>query len=275
MNHLLVVATLVAVASAQEQCACAPQPVTIQLSCGGPQNLPELSPSPSPDPEVKPPADEEIGAEEWKIQTDPDRANCLWKNNGGGTYFLFGKLNTAIYWLSDFEGLHEWTHMNEPDPYDRIRWTSEDVPKPPRDWDGSASTLGYPMPEKHSDLYNALLCWPMFEEVPHEWNIKGDMDRRQCDFGSFKPSPYSKLPLPDGFNVLYTSPPELTEVHTPQDLPRPASDWDGRESTLGFPLPEKGTPFYNMLLCWPYDVRLKPQVPHSQGGDFAEFQEAG
>lgn len=173
MKFLVIVAALVAVASAQEQCSCAPQPITIQLSCGGnniapPQNPPEVGPVPTPEPVVVHPIDEEIvEPEEWKIQRDPECSNCRWKNDGAGNFYLHGDTNNGFY-LSDFEALHDWTQLYVHDLYDRIDWSRKDAPKPSRDWDGSASALGFPMPDKDTnpDLYYSLLCWPLFDEVP-------------------------------------------------------------------------------------------------------------
>lgn len=106
-----------------------------------------------------------------------------------------------------------------------------------------------------------------------QWNIKADPDRQLCDFGNWKYNPFTGPQLPKGFSVVKKPAPELLEVESPADLPRPSMSWDGRESTLGFPLPEKGTPLYNMLLCWPYDVRLKQQLP--QGVPRSDLPVAG
>lgn len=305
MKILLIIAAVVAATSAQQQCACAPQPITIQLSCGGnssPQQPPAVSPSPDPEPiqeEIEhttswTPIEEEIEhTTSWtpieeeiehttawtpseeepmyaNIQDDPERANCLWKNNGAGTFFLQGNTQNDVY-LSDLEGIHEHTHMYEPDPYDRIRWWRQDAPKPPRGWDGSVSTLGYQMPARGTELYNLLMCWPLVGDVPQDKNIKGDMDRMKCswiyDGMNGIASQFGQIEggFPSGYRLHNKPAPELTYVESPPDLPRPNSAWDGREITLGFPMPEKGTPFYNMLLCWPYDVRLAPRHYYATG----------
>lgn len=90
---------------------------------------------------------------EPRIQDDPDRSTCLWRHGSGSSnFFLVGIPNSAYtVQLNSWEKMvpHR-TRYDGKDPYDKISWRDffAGIPKPPRGWDGRASTLGYKMPKK-------------------------------------------------------------------------------------------------------------------------------
>lgn len=141
---------------------------------------------------------------------------------------------------------------------------------PPRDWDGKSATLGFRVPAKDTKNYNLILCYLKWlndhgrsvpptqkPEEPVEWSIRDDTSRcKWCrfstNFGKRGLVPCNNLKFPKPFEIVFGASGELgpdMRMDVQDDIPVPDMHWDGRESTLGFPMPEKDSPLYNMLMC--------------------------
>lgn len=190
ISTFFVLVGVVATCFAQQQCGCQQQPTVIQLSCGNggqgpirpPQGHPLPQPTPPPpafqeptstvaypsepepsaeppaawEPSVEPPADGDSPAEEhrWSMHEDMDRHSCTFDAEG---------------YPNDYNGIY-YGDLRFPDGF-RIDWENNEaevpagLPIPPKNWDGYPETLGFPMPEKGTELYNMLLCFPYGQSV--------------------------------------------------------------------------------------------------------------
>ncbi len=84
--------------------------------------------------------------------------------------------------------------------------------------------------------------------------INPDDLMNMCQFDA-QGTPTSHPPggFPEGFYVPVDMD-GIPHPTAPAGYPVPPNGWDGRAETLGFTMPQPGTPHFNMLMCYPLPV---------------------
>jgi len=143
-------------------CACASaQPISIQLSCGnGGNRRPEGSRPPPPPPQYT------SAPPQWA--TTPG----YWGDMTTSAGSPFDGYDMSKFCTFDANGYPDpaftppggfpqgFRMTTGPDGSPSIE-TAPGEQRPPANWDGSAATLGFPMPAMGTPTGNMLMCWPI------------------------------------------------------------------------------------------------------------------
>lgn len=216
----LFVALLSVAFAAEEQCAsaCAPQPITIQLSCngGGSQHPPpQLPPAhPEPDHPVEMPGDMD-----WTAPTPGDE-----------------------HPPAEMPGEWDWTPTpgDEPPPADM-----------PGDSDWTAPAPGgedHLLPPEHPIIPPGDM--PPADQI-------GAIPSDLCQFNENGYPSHPEL-FPAGYQMIFYESDNYIYAHADVPFLQPPGHWNGQMDHLGYTMPEFLSPDWSVLACWPIPVLTYP-----------------